>query len=44
MIAACKESGSGCLGGRDAFTLYDTYGFPLDITVDVVRLNTRGAG
>lgn len=32
--AKAKESGSGVIGGADAFKLYDTYGFPFDLTED----------
>ena len=37
MIAAAKseDAENPTLSGDDAFTLYDTYGFPLDITTDV---------
>jgi len=35
MIDGIKKSGKKTIGGDDAFKLYDTYGFPLDVTKDV---------
>ncbi|MGI6360904.1 MAG: alanine--tRNA ligase [Bacillota bacterium] len=37
MIACLKKSGASEIGGQEAFTLYDTYGFPLDLTKDVAE-------
>jgi len=37
LIAACRESGGTVVSGADAFRLYDTYGFPLDLTKDMVE-------
>ncbi len=36
-IEEVKASGSNTLAGSDAFTLYDTYGFPLDLTELILR-------
>jgi len=39
LIAAYKGKGKDILSGADAFKLYDTYGFPLDLTVDILKEN-----
>src|SRR5215470_17379392 len=36
-LAEAKRIGSATLPGITAFTLYDTYGFPLDLTADICR-------
>jgi len=37
MVKEIKEQGRGTITGREAFLLYDTYGFPLDLTLDVAE-------
>ncbi len=37
MLAAHKEKGETTFSGADAFKLYDTYGFPIDLTLEMVR-------
>ena len=32
-----KEEGKTTLDGADAFKLYDTYGFPLDLTKEILE-------
>jgi len=34
-VAEAKESGSGVLPGDQAFSLHDTYGFPIDLTLEM---------
>ncbi|KAK9944315.1 hypothetical protein M0R45_009888 [Rubus argutus] len=37
-LLSAKESGTiPCLSGKDAFLLYDTYGFPVEITTEVAE-------
>src|SRR5699024_9975758 len=37
MVEKAKENKLDRLAGRDAFRLYDTYGFPVDLTEEYVR-------
>ncbi|MEA5153126.1 MAG: alanine--tRNA ligase [Oscillospiraceae bacterium] len=35
LLAAHKEQGETTFSGADAFKLYDTYGFPIDLTIEM---------
>ncbi|MBQ8801895.1 MAG: alanine--tRNA ligase [Clostridium sp.] len=37
MLAAHKAEGKSVFSGADAFKLYDTYGFPIDLTLEMVE-------
>ena len=37
MLASHKEKGEKTFSGADAFKLYDTYGFPIDLTQEMVE-------
>ena len=39
VISAVKERGTKTIPGETLFKLYDTYGFPLDITAEIAREN-----
>ncbi|HEX5968772.1 MAG TPA: alanine--tRNA ligase [Intrasporangium sp.] len=46
-VGRAKSSGSGTLGGAEAFQLHDTYGFPIDLTLEMAAeqgLNVDEAG
>ncbi|MCM1512619.1 MAG: alanine--tRNA ligase [Oxalobacter formigenes] len=47
ILDAALSGGKNVLDGETAFTLYDTYGFPLDLTADICRerhITLDGAG
>ncbi|MEG2958560.1 MAG: alanine--tRNA ligase [Oscillospiraceae bacterium] len=39
LMEDCKKSGTNAFPGGDAFKLYDTYGFPFDLTAEILEEN-----
>ena len=42
LIKEAKESGKSVVDGADAFKLYDTFGFPIDLTREIAEENGLG--
>ena len=39
MMAKTRQAGQTQLSGADAFKLYDTFGFPIDLTLEILEEN-----